>query len=201
MTDHADAGRGTVDAHVQSAELRGHVIAAFRRALRKLPSKRLADDVADEMAPIIAALEAEAASLRELVKVIHKTVRGDEKSECWTIRKWLDKHDSFNGDISSSERLIEQACKLALRPVAPERTEPHAHAGMDCCLLCGGSGSVTRSQTQFAQRIDKVVKSLQLHIGSMAQVQAFPSAVAVMGQAVTLLNALRDAQTRPQGQE
>lgn len=58
---------------------------------------------------------------REFVEVIHKTIRNDEHGECWTIRKWLDAHGQFNGDLQGRERLIEVACAeiLAHPPAAP----------------------------------------------------------------------------------
>lgn len=61
--------------------------------------------------------------LREALDVIHKTVRGDEKSECWTVRKWLDERGVFNDDISGQRRLVEAVCTFAL--AHPEgRAEP-----------------------------------------------------------------------------
>lgn len=50
----------------------------------------------------------------DALRAILTAVRGDEKSECWTLRKWLDDHDVFNDDIQGRIRLIELACKLAL---------------------------------------------------------------------------------------
>lgn len=72
------------------------------------------------------AVSAEPPDLREVLKVILTAIRGDEKSHCWAIRKWLDKRGIFNGDIGGTDRLIEEACKaaLAVRPHAtglPER--------------------------------------------------------------------------------
>jgi hypothetical protein len=48
------------------------------------------------------------------LRVIHATVRGDEKSECWTIRKWLDERGVFNDDIQGQRRLVEAACVFAI---------------------------------------------------------------------------------------
>jgi hypothetical protein len=55
------------------------------------------------------------AELESGLKAILKAVRGDEKGECWTIRKWLDKRDIFNDDIQGPQRLTEEACKYLLR--------------------------------------------------------------------------------------
>jgi hypothetical protein len=54
--------------------------------------------------------------LRSALQAIHTTARGDEKGECWTIRRWLDARDVFNGDISGETRLIEEVCKYLLKP-------------------------------------------------------------------------------------
>ncbi len=48
------------------------------------------------------------------LSVIYTAVRGDEKSECWTIRKWLDERGVFNDDIHGRRRLVEAACVLAI---------------------------------------------------------------------------------------
>jgi hypothetical protein len=53
--------------------------------------------------------------LREVLSVILTAVRGDEKGECWTIRKWLDDRDIFNDDLQGSDRLIEEVCKAAIQ--------------------------------------------------------------------------------------
>ena len=52
--------------------------------------------------------------LSAALEVIHTTVRGDEKSECWTIRKWLDERGIFNDDLSGGQRLVEEVCKAVL---------------------------------------------------------------------------------------
>ena len=59
-------------------------------------------------------LRAEKTNLDSAIGVIHKAVRGDHKSECWTIRKWLDERGVFNDDIQGSDRLVEAACVFAL---------------------------------------------------------------------------------------
>jgi hypothetical protein len=71
------------------------------------------------------AAEATIASLRSALEVIHKTTRGDEKNECWTIRKWLDERGVFNDDIQGAKRLVEALCAFALAalpssPVSPK---------------------------------------------------------------------------------
>ncbi len=58
--------------------------------------------------------EAARATAREALRVILKAARGDEHSECITIRKWLDKRGVFNDDISGAERLIAEAARHAL---------------------------------------------------------------------------------------
>ena len=75
--------------------------------------ERFADQL-DADAERLKALEAERDLAQGALKVIYATVRGDEKSECWTIRKWLDKRGLFNDDIQASERLIAMVCKAAL---------------------------------------------------------------------------------------
>jgi hypothetical protein len=50
------------------------------------------------------------------LQAIYTTARGDEKGECWTLRRWLDAHGLFNDDIQSPLRLIEEACKALLAP-------------------------------------------------------------------------------------
>lgn len=60
--------------------------------------------------PLDAALIAAAPELLSALAVIQMAVRGDEKSECWTIRKWLNDRDIFNDDLQSSDRLIEAVC-------------------------------------------------------------------------------------------
>lgn len=62
---------------------------------------------------------AEVTALREALETIYTTMRGDEKSECWTIRKWLDDRDIFNDDIEGPNRLVEELCKALLRPPEP----------------------------------------------------------------------------------
>ncbi len=60
-------------------------------------------------------------TLEQGLKVIYTTARGDEKSECWTIRKWLDERNIFNDDNAGAERLIAEVCKAALAGTAPTR--------------------------------------------------------------------------------
>lgn len=64
------------------------------------------------------ALARELATVREAIGVIHTAVRGDHKSECWTIRKWLDERGVFNDDIQSAERLVEAVCVFVAPPPA-----------------------------------------------------------------------------------
>lgn len=52
--------------------------------------------------------------LTEALQVILKTTRTDEKSECWTIREYLDKQNIFNDDMQGRRRLVEEVCKHAL---------------------------------------------------------------------------------------
>jgi len=67
------------------------------------------------------------------LKAIRTAVRGDEKSECWTIRKWLDKRGVFNDDLGSVERLIEAVCVFAFKklPPDPARFKPLAKGKAD----------------------------------------------------------------------
>lgn len=60
----------------------------------------------------------------EALKVILSAVRGDEKSECWTIRKFLDDRGVFNDDIGGAARLIEEVCKLVLARAEPLPAPP-----------------------------------------------------------------------------
>lgn len=63
---------------------------------------------------------------QELLRAIHTAVRGDQYSECRTIRKWLDARGQYHEDIGSRERLIEIACAELLVPApspAAARTE------------------------------------------------------------------------------
>lgn len=80
-----------------------------------------------QLQPLLDALTAErqkVAVLRDALTVIHKTVRGDEKSECWTIRAYMDQQGLFNGDIGSSYRLVELVCSHALGLTAETPKEP-----------------------------------------------------------------------------
>lgn len=52
--------------------------------------------------------------IREVLTAILQSTREDEQGEQWTIRAYLDKHGLFNGDISSSRRLVATACQHAL---------------------------------------------------------------------------------------
>ena len=52
--------------------------------------------------------------MRRALKAILTTTRGDEKSQCWEIRKFLDANGIYNDDLGSNERLIAEACRLAL---------------------------------------------------------------------------------------
>lgn len=60
-------------------------------------------------------LIASAPELLSALEAIYTAVRGDEKSECWTIRKWLDERDIFNDDIQGTERLIEMTCRAVCK--------------------------------------------------------------------------------------
>lgn len=60
------------------------------------------------------AAEARRRDLENGLLVILAAVRGDEKSSCWPIRKWLDDRDIFNGDLGSVDRLVEEVCKALL---------------------------------------------------------------------------------------
>lgn len=48
------------------------------------------------------------------LRVIYQAVRGDEKGEYWTLRKYLDTRDVFHGDLSDGDRLVEAVCRVAL---------------------------------------------------------------------------------------
>ena len=60
-------------------------------------------------------MNASPGELRTALRAIYTAVRGDEKSEYWTLRKYLDKHGVFNDDLQDGDRLIEVVCRLALR--------------------------------------------------------------------------------------
>jgi hypothetical protein len=53
------------------------------------------------------------------LKAIEQSTREDERGEQWTIRAFLNNHGVFNGDISSSRRLVAEACKLAIAKADP----------------------------------------------------------------------------------
>jgi hypothetical protein len=53
--------------------------------------------------------------LRHALRAIHTAVRGDAKSEYWTLRRYLDKRKVFHDDLGDGDRLIEAVCKAALR--------------------------------------------------------------------------------------
>jgi len=53
-------------------------------------------------------------ALRAALDAILASTREDAKGEQWTIRKYLDERGVFNSDISSSRRLVAEACQLAL---------------------------------------------------------------------------------------
>jgi len=53
-------------------------------------------------------------AMRAAVEAIYTAVRDDEKGEYWTLRKYLDDHGIFNGDLARSERLIAAACRHVL---------------------------------------------------------------------------------------
>jgi hypothetical protein len=55
------------------------------------------------------------------LEAIYAGARGDEHGEYWTLRKWLDDRDIYNGDISSGKRLTEEVCKAALSPQDGQR--------------------------------------------------------------------------------
>lgn len=65
--------------------------------------------------------------METVIAAILAAARGDEKSECWTIRRYLDERDVFNEDIQSETRLIEEAAKYILallrRSASPGTTE------------------------------------------------------------------------------
>ena len=52
--------------------------------------------------------------MRRALKAIFTATRGDEKSQHWALRKFLDAHGIYNDDLNCSERLIAEACKVAL---------------------------------------------------------------------------------------
>ncbi len=79
--------------------------------------------------------------LTEALRVIHTTVRGDEKSECWTIRKWLDERNLFHGDIQGTRRLVETVCEWALQGVREAPAEPQA-CGWQPIETCPLDGTV-----------------------------------------------------------
>jgi len=56
---------------------------------------------------------------REALKAILQATRADARGEQWTIRAYLDKRGVFNGDISSTRRLVAEVCKLALSETRP----------------------------------------------------------------------------------
>ncbi len=66
---------------------------------------------------IEAALLQQRDELLSALKVIHTAVRGDEKSESWSIRKWLDERSVFNGDINGRQALVEAVCVFAIAKV------------------------------------------------------------------------------------
>lgn len=55
-----------------------------------------------------------AAELKELVRAILQSTRDDEKSEQWTIRRFLEHRGVYDGNISGSRRLVALACQNAL---------------------------------------------------------------------------------------
>jgi hypothetical protein len=70
----------------------------------------------------LATVEQERETMQTALKVIHTAARGDEKRQCWAIRKWLDDRDIFNGDIQGADRLIEEVCNAAAFPPPPKVT-------------------------------------------------------------------------------
>ena len=64
------------------------------------------------------AAESRNQALLEALDVIQTAARGDEKSECRTIRKWLDDHGVFNDDIQGTKRLVSTVCAFALGTLA-----------------------------------------------------------------------------------
>lgn len=82
--------------------------------------QRLAEAEQEKRDALIRAEAAESrlSALQTALAAIKTAVRGDEKSECWTIRKWLDEHDVFNDDLSSVERLVDAVVDAILRETA-----------------------------------------------------------------------------------
>lgn len=108
---------------VVEAEQREQAIRAegLMEAERSLATAELREKLLSEQDTRILDAETALAALRERVTelesglaVILKAVRGDEKSECWTIRGWLDLRDVFNDDMESAPRLVEAVCNALL---------------------------------------------------------------------------------------
>ena len=76
-------------------------------------SRLVPEPAATVEVPVCTACE-RCSTLSAALEAIHTTVRGDEKSECWTIRKWLDERGIFNDDLSGGQRLVEEVCKAVL---------------------------------------------------------------------------------------
>jgi hypothetical protein len=106
---------------------------------------------AARLAEHVSQAEARERALREALKAIYTAARGDEKSECWTIRQWLDAHDVFNGDLQGAERLIAEACKAALaatreEPVVKKRIGPISESWE--CSRCHAVSVIGPEQVQ-----------------------------------------------------
>jgi hypothetical protein len=95
------------------------VIAAARalrgKKGRKIGERSLVVDVPGHPVAAPCAIEhCKYFELHDALNVIYTAVRGDEKSEWWTLRKYLDDHFVFNDDLQDGPRLIEAVCKHAL---------------------------------------------------------------------------------------
>ncbi len=82
----------------------------------------------EELIAVIATLRARNTEFHDAIRVLHTAVRGDEHSQWWSIRKWMDERDIFNDDLGSLERLVEAVCKRLLtgQPDAPSDVSPTA---------------------------------------------------------------------------
>jgi hypothetical protein len=52
--------------------------------------------------------------LHEALTALYTAARTDEKESWWPIREWMDKHDIYNDDIQSFQRLSEIVLKYLL---------------------------------------------------------------------------------------
>lgn len=62
-----------------------------------------------------AKLAGEVERLKAAATVVLQGLRGDEKGEFWSARKWLDDSDIFHGDINGL-RVLEEVLRAALAP-------------------------------------------------------------------------------------